>query len=1049
LALKTIDQNPSITDTVVFDILTPDANGCFGANPYMVNNVILYYVQRDFALGNPTEYEKVAYDKTQEAAVDNAIAVACQTPTPDNIALAKQAQLQAESHATVSPVYFNEALTVDVVGNPAYPAWLSTDIGNAFITNIPTDDQGNPQYGHFQFTWEPLGMREGDYFICWTWTLLPAGDSLSAHTPFTLKGDTQQTTSIPTHQTDPIKYPTLLDRYLPEMFKMTLCPGDLSTQVLHQFNLAVAQGFTDLENLYNQIVDLLDANALAEAFLPLLARLFNLKLKSHDPTRWRRQIKTAIPLFKAKGTVPAMEEAFQQAGMNMTKLTRMWQVVSFYTWQDQFDYLGSNDFILSHTALPSDTTNFALSIRHAEDTGYTATSYTNVSFTTDGGITTMTWTGPALQPGDSLLVLYLINPVPDANSQLIENYIRTLPLADQRDERDQGYPLKNWNVRMIEEDDPMFGVVIPNRYPYQEALVFGKIRTEFPYSENTYLMDEYNGSLRDSLEPCDIDKDFLDPCGQCQGSKFSIDLEIQDLSNDRLVEAQDIIRDFSPFHAVLHSINFSGGVDEFMQPPVETIECLVQYTGREEVVAGGAQYIFSRAMFGGFDVAQIKRNVLANAVLVVNNAGGTAYNDNIVIACPQVNFSEIGMNLEGSNVLEILAPSPLAGKYVLSAPNNNYADIAPTPPTNLTQPVSHAPFTFRLSNNVYTNTTATITQDNYVELKDANVSFAALGVVSEWDIGQGHLGGPWQIKIPAYSATPYVIHQVLPDGGLVLKYATSLPTSNASNLTYQLLTDQNVVMANSTTGSIVVTKRALVDISSDPLMNDLSTITEPGEWMLDSTGSQYQIADLVTTASGSVMLTQKFHIWGWTLGNVGSRTIHIYNRLVDNQVGYLGYIGQELHAGTNLETSLGINNGANPPAVTLEDSHFKENFLVVIGSDYYSIAAINGAQLTLIGTQYDWKTLAAGGTPVTFNVYRYIRQPYTIQGMKFDQIDRRGKEIITNDLDQTQVLAAAPPEFLFAQMNKPATEVVEPVEQSESIKYTIEYADGTKEKGEI
>ena len=1045
MALKTIDQNPAITDTVLFDILTPDAKGCFFANPYMVNNVIIYYVQRDFALGNPTEYDKVTYDKTQEAAVEDAIAVVCQSPTPDNIALAQQAQLLAASHATVSPVYFNEALPVNVVGNTDYPAWLSTDTGNAFITNIPTDAQGNPQYGHFQFTWEPLGMREGDYFICWTWTPLPAGDSLSAHTPFTLKGDTQQTTSIPTHQTDPRKYPTLLDRYLPEMFKMTLCPGDLTAPVLNQFNLAVAQGFTDLENLYNQIVDLLDANAVAEAFLPLLARLFNLKLKSHDPTRWRRQIKRAIPLFKAKGTVPAMEEAFQQAGMNMTKLTRMWQVVSAYTWQDQFDYVGSNDFILSHMAVPTDTTNFALSIRHAADTSYSPTSYTNVSFTTDGGVTTMTWTGPALQDGDSLLVLYLVTPVPDHNSQLIENYIRTLPLADQRDEREQAYPLKNWNVRMMEEDDPMFGVVIPNRHPYHDLLVFGKIRTEFPYSENTYLMDEYNGSLRDSLDPCDIDKDFVDPCGACQGSKFSIDLEIQDLSNDRLVEAQDIIRDFSPFHAVLHSINFSGGVDEYMQPPVETIECLVQYTGREEVVAGGAQYVFSRAMFGGFDVAQIKRNVLANAILVVNNASATAYNDNVVIACPQVNFSEIGMNVEGSNVLEILAPSPLAGKYVLSSPNNNYAILTPVPP----QPVSHAPFTFRLSNNVYTNTTASITQDNYVELTDPNVSFSTLGVVSDWDINQGHLGGPWKVLIPAYSTTPYTIHQVLPDGGLVLNYAPNMPSSNALNITYQLLTDTNVVMANSTTGNLGVSKRALVDISSDPLMNDLATITEPGQWMLDSTGTQYQIADLIASTTGSATLRQKFHIWGWSIGNVGSRTIHIYNRLVDNQVGYLSYIGQELQAATNLETSLGINNGANPPAVPLEDSHFKENFLVVIGADYYSIAAIDGAHLTLVGTQYDWKTLAAGGTPVTYNVYRYVRQPYTIQGMKFDQIDRRGKEIITNDIDEAQVLGAAPPEFLFAQLNKPANEVVEPVEQSESIKFTIEYADGTKEKGEI
>lgn len=1045
MAVKTIDQSPSINDTVLFNVLTPDANGCFSANPYVVNNVTIYYVERDFALGNPAEYDELIFNNDLLTKAETAAKLACTDPTPENIEAAQVAQQAANSYAQVAPVYFNEATPIAVIGTPEYPAWLSTDTANSPLENIPTDAQGNPQFGHFQFAWNPVGVREGDYFICWTWTMLPAGSSQSAHTKFTLLGDTQSTTSIPTHQTRPGKYETLLAQYTPPMYFTPLAVNDLSPDVLVKFNNSVAKGFTDLENLANQIVDLLDANATAEALLPLLSRLFNLKLRSSDPTRWRRQIKRAIPLLKGKGSITALQEAFQQAGMNMTKFTRMWQVISPYTWQDQFDFDGANTFILSNAARPVDPNNFVLSIRHAADNSYTPTNLAYVNFNTLQGITTMTWVGPALQPGDSILILYLVSPLSDPNRQLVENYIRTLPLADQRDERAQILPYKNWNVRIMEEDDPMFGVIIPNRHPFHEDVIFGKIRTEFPYSENAYMMDEYNGSLRDSYLPCDIDKDFLDPCSQCQGSKFSIDLEIQNLSNDRLLEAQDIIKEFVPFHAVLHAINFSGGVDEFIQPPVETIECLLQYTGQEEVVAGGAQYVFGRAMFQGLDVAQVKRNVLAHSTLVVNNGSGTAYNDAVVIACPLVNFSRIGLNLNGRNVLEILAPSPLAGRYVLSAPITNYAHIAPIPPTTLTQPVSTAPFTFRLSNDVYSNSAANITQDNLVELRDANVSFSDLGIVSEWDIAHGQSGGPWKVAIPAYSATPYVVHQVLPDGGLVLNYASNLPGSNVTGVTYNVLTDTNVQVATSTTGSLTITKRALVDISNDSQMNDLTTITDIGQWMLDSAGGQYQISDFVPNGA----LIQKFHILGWTLGNVGSRTIHIYNRLVDNQIGYLGYTGQELNAGTNLESSLNISNGANPPATVLDNSYFKEDFLVVIGTDYYSIAAISGSHLTLTGTQYAWKTLATGGTTVTFNIYQYIKQPYTIQGMKFEQIDRRGKEIITNDQDTSVVLGMAPSQYLFGQFNRPGNEALDAVAQSESVHYTIEYADGTKEKGEI
>ena len=143
----------------------------------------------------------------------------------------------------------------------------------------------------------------------------------------------------------------------------------------------------------------------------------------------------------------------------------------------------------------------------------------------------MTWMGEdlssgamALVEGDIIRVLYQYKTVPGSLEQNIEDYIQTLPLADIRDEEDQIYPPKNWNVRLLEEDDIMFDVIIPVRHPFHENLIFGQVRTEFPYSENIYNMETYNGSSRDSYDPCFIDRKFRDPCGNCLSSKFSIDI---------------------------------------------------------------------------------------------------------------------------------------------------------------------------------------------------------------------------------------------------------------------------------------------------------------------------------------------------------------------------------------------------------------------------------------------------------------------------------------------------------------------------------------------
>lgn len=502
MALKTIDQSPTITDQVKFHLLTPDADDCFLQNPYKVDRIVIYYISRSFVSPNLGQIEESYIDQRLLDQLEKAKKAACTNPTEENLQTVSRIQNEIDTSKTNNTFYFKEAIPVATFGTTESPAWIATDLDNALIDNVEEDEDGNTIFGKFELIWNPIGMREGDYIICWTWTPLVAGDSLSNYIRFNLGSNTAITTSIPTHQTKTDKYVTLLDRYLPEMFKYTICSDDLTPEVLTEFNRAMAKLFTLIEDLANQTIDLLDANSIHEQGIPLLSNIFNLRLKSNDPTLWRRQIKQAIPLFKKKGTLNGLKAALSQAGMKLSKFTQLWQVISPYTYQELFDVVDSKEFTLSKTALPFDINNFELYYRGVNDEEWTELNSDYIELNTINGISTLSWIGEQLsinpiilESGDSIRVIYKINEVPNPSEQTVENYIRSLDLADLRDERNQLYPIKNWNVRVIAEDDALFNVIVSNRHPYYDPIVFGKIRTEFPYSENIYNMDSYNGCV--------------------------------------------------------------------------------------------------------------------------------------------------------------------------------------------------------------------------------------------------------------------------------------------------------------------------------------------------------------------------------------------------------------------------------------------------------------------------------------------------------------------------------------------------------------------------
>lgn len=1110
--VRKTDESPSITDTILFDILTPDINGCYMADPYKVDRVSIYYVGRSFNADNFGDYKDDFSTEKVRKTYETSLQDYCDNPTDatlQNYETAKAEYNWEKKRGVLAPItYFKEAEPIKVIGSEDFPAWLSTDLDNSLIDFIPYDEDDTRQYGHFQYQWRPTGggtevgadpsqqtvaAREGDYFIVWIWTPYPAGGSISSHAYFYLEGDTRLTTSIPSHFADPFKYETLLKRYLPSMFEYHMTTNDMTPEVLQEFHRAVAKGFTTLENMGNQIVDLLDPNTINEAYLTYLSNMFNLKLRTGDPTLWRRQIKTAVPMYKQKGTERGLREALAQAGIVLNRLSRLWQIQSPYTWQEHQDVESDyqTEFELTHLAiLPIDVNNFEVYSRKAgEDWRYLDDSY--VSIANADGVSTLTWLGQAhslgpiaLLEGDSIRILYQIAEIPDGSAQALETYIRELPLGDNKDEQGQTCPLKNWNTRLMDEDDPLFNVLIPSRHPFQNPLMFGWIRTEFPYSENIYNMEEYNGSKRESNNPCDIDCDFIDDCQYCQSSQFAVDLEIEHLSNDRVVEALEIMDKYKPFHAMINTIAFNGSIIEYMAPPLEEIDILVRVDFQEVCIAGEGQFTFNRTMWGQKPASGtewpslpppggslITRGDLASQdatrsapVGLGSDLTGTAYNNEIVLFSPDHDLNDLGIgSTEQPNVLEVFGPSDFAGTYSIGDQENHYAVVygvveadlqANTPVTEdgdstndwqrLRVGLDPSAFTFRLSQNIYEFVNTSITQDDIYILSDDDVDFTRLGFETQWDgrtlenvvsslsmETQWDEGDTWEVVI---GSERYEIMNAPPDGTLILDNSAATLTLGAA--TYHI--EDNIVSQGhdvivlldeyektvSPHGVISVIRRARVEVT-DSQIDDVRGLINLGDYLYyrDAVGPtrQWVVTGFVEGE------THQFFISNYDdgAGDVAGAVTNIYRRSVDQSTGQFMYRGSRLVTAVDHEVGLDIQNGTNPPAIPVEDNLYKENFLIKITGttdSYYQMAEIDGTTITLSGPSQDWGV--ASGTSVGYQIINYVKTPFTIP--ETDKPPLEGHEFLYYDRRGQELITAdiemAVPLFALENPEEPSSE---------------------------
>jgi hypothetical protein len=212
-----------------------------------------------------------------------------------------------------------------------------------------------------------------------------------------------------------------------------------------------------------------------------------------------------------------------------------------------------------------------------------------------------------------------------------------------------------------------------------------------------------------------------------------------------------------------------------------------------------------------------------------------------------------------------------------------------------------------------------------------------------------------------------------------------------------------------------------------------------------------------------------FYIDGYTNGSVAGVSVTVYRRLADNGIGQFEYRGLQLDTGiTDYEATLPVSNGVNlvsgPLINGIVNNDLKENYLILIGTEYFAISEIDGAIITLNGPPNDWGV--AVGTAITFDIYQYDkegvvipeREDPEIPGHTFEYVDRGGLPIIEYDIDSTVVSTAVSMAMYGAPMtmrilnaaNTSGTDnVLDVLGQQESVSYKIDYDDGRTEEGEI
>ena len=965
---------------------------------------------------------------------------------------AQYLKTRLDSTTVAGNIYFTESVLAFQAGSDSSPLWLKgADNSNSDVTKyyIPESNMFN---GVFKFCWDPNStVREGDFYLCYTWTPINGSDKISDYIKFNLLSDLSNEVANPSNIADPKKYEILLKTYTPNMYNLNYAEIDDSVYVLEKLNKSIAQGFTAIENMALQLQDIMDANATQEPLLIYLADLFKLTLRSNDPTLWRRQIKTSIPRFKRKGTLLGIKQALSEAGIRLLNIETLWLCGSEYVWTESFEYIDSNTFELSKISLAINSQYFSI-YRRTATSSYALQSLSDITIQNISGISILTWNGKQLEAGDHLRITYQIKPFENQQKIDLSNYITNdLQLADTRDDRNFKYPSKDWNTHVVSDLDPLFNQIVTQKNPFYNDIKFGKVRTIFPYSENIYNMDEYNGSLRDSTLPCDIDKTFTEPCRNTISSYYNTDVEIENLSTFRMQECLDIIEEYMPYHAISSSISFQSTLQDFVLPPEETIQMYISFNAYDFMIAGMTQYPFNRSIRDGLSTSKVLRNQLATETTYATGVA-TFYNDYVNLFCPNINFYSVAVDFTPSKTFLEIINGVYAGNYRVTNPDRNYLKIV----GNVTEPLNPANFSFRLSNILLPDAPFLITKHNNYTLSelstDVDKNYQKYDIKSIFDVDQGLAVDPWKIQILSTNLI-YDI-QNISNNVITIKDTGTLSNSDATNLNYRLLDSSLNVVFTSTTGDYKVEKLGKVNVPLSPGATQISPYIDYNTYFyVSSSGAQHRFAGFIQGDP------EGFLISNWTNPNaiyIGK----VLSRTVDNQTGNLCYYGMKVLKPASWPTF------DDRATAIIDAENFKENYLLYANNTvfYFTSDAVDSNNcLTIAGNFDSFTTLNSTGTSLAYELKHYDKNDFTFSGIKLYDISRSGQEVIVYLQSAISNLLTPPVPILFpltgeaseemtAQSTEPKSNkdgIADSIVQSEGISITIENINGETKTGDL
>ena len=345
------------------------------------------------------------------------------------------------------------------------------------------------------------------------------------------------------------------------------------------------------------------------------------------------------------------------------------------------------------------------------------------------------------------------------------------------------------------------------------------------------------------------------------------------------------------------------------------------------------------------------------------------------------------------------------GTYRVQVSQSHYSvDIVQGSPSNIGYPLDTSAFPYRLSNLLNQEVASIYQSDQYV-FSDASVTFITYGAIPGWHV----------VITNGIYAGNYSITSVNQDDTLTISGFPAIVT--LSNLHYNLTDPHNVVRYTGITGGLSVKRFGRVVTAL--IVQELGI--RPGDWVLYA-GTQYEITRADPRPVGAT--TDNIYIQGYTGGDVvGVANVSIYRRLINNGVGYLAVRGMTLM-------------GTLPTiSYVAETNQFRENYLILIGANYYQITSINGSTMTLSGPMIQW---GLTGTAVSYSIIQFIKtSPITTQGgHQFFLLDRRGNDSI-EIITETEIPMLARSTMLNAiDDKKPMQDLVT---QKESIRLDIKY----------